>query len=102
MKNFKQVAFGLILGAMVFSFSAFTNSASSKVNKSKFTKTFYGLNQAGTIYTREASNPAGDCTPKSNNPSCVISYPSDQGPSLNVSSLPSGSTSESSPGWVNP
>ncbi|MES2376671.1 MAG: hypothetical protein V4553_08835 [Bacteroidota bacterium] len=102
MKNLKQIAFGLLVGAMAIGFSSFTNSASSSVNKTKFAKTFYGLNQAGTIYSREASNPADDCTPKSTNPSCVISYPSDQGATLTVGSLPAGSTSESSPGWVNP
>ncbi|MEO7045528.1 MAG: hypothetical protein ABI091_09510 [Ferruginibacter sp.] len=100
MKNFKKIAFGLLVGTLALGFSAFTNAKSS--NNVNFTKTFYGLNHAGTTYTREASNPSGDCTPQSNIPSCVISYPSDQGATLTVGSLPSGSTSESSPGWVNP
>lgn len=100
MKNVKQIALGLMVGAMAIGFSAFTNASNG--NHSKFAKTFYGLNHAGTTYTRAPSNPSDECTTLSTIPNCVISYPSDQGASLSVGSLPSGSTAESGPGWVNP
>jgi len=35
MKNFKQIAFGLILGAMVIGFSAFTNAKTKTVHINK-------------------------------------------------------------------
>lgn len=96
MKNFKKIALGLVVSGMAIGFSSFTNA------NAKFAKTFYGLNHAGTTYARAASNPSGNCTPLSTIPSCVISYTSDQGASLSVGSLPTGATSESGPGWVNP
>ncbi|MES2274980.1 MAG: hypothetical protein V4592_03080 [Bacteroidota bacterium] len=100
MKNFKQIAFGLIVGALAIGFSAFTNA---KPSKAKFATTFYSLNQAGTTYTNAGTtDPSASCHAKPANPSCVISYASDQGETLDASDLPEGSTSVSSAGWINP
>ncbi|WP_428327903.1 hypothetical protein [Mucilaginibacter sp.] len=100
MKNFKQIAFGLMIGALAIGFSAFTNA--KNVNKAKFATVYYGLNHAGTTYAREVADPSDDCTAQSNLKDCTISYPSDQGASFSASSIPAGSTSVSGPGWVNP
>jgi len=98
MKNLKQLAFGLLVAASAIGFSAFTNA---KPSKAKFATVFYGLNQAGTTYTRSLTNPAPTCHSASL-PDCVISYPSDKGATLTPGSIPAGSTTVSGPGWVNP
>lgn len=98
MKNFKQIAFGLILGAMVVGFSAFT---SAKSKSPRLTTVYYGLNEAGTIYTRSSSDPSGNCHEASLD-NCTISYPTDKGASFSSSMIPAGSTVVSGPGWVNP
>lgn len=99
MKNFKKIAFGLLVGAMALGFSAFTVASN---NHAKFSTVFYGLNEAGTTYTRALSDPSGDCNAQSNLPNCTISYPTDKGASFSSSMIPAGSTVVSGPGWVNP
>ena len=51
MKNFKQIAFGLLLGAMVVGFSAFTNS-SKKLKSTPYE--FYNI--SGAIGSTNPSN----------------------------------------------
>lgn len=99
MKNFKRIALALMVGVMAIGFSAFT-SASSK--GTKFTTVYYGLNKAGTTYTRSMGDPSPDCTANASLDNCTISYPSDHGSSFSSSSIPAGYTVVSGPGWVNP
>jgi hypothetical protein len=46
MKNFKQIAFGLMIGALAIGFSAFTNA--KNVNKAKFADQWFQLKSTVT------------------------------------------------------
>ena len=53
MKNFKQIAFGLMIGAMAIGFSAFTNAK----NNNKLLNTYYPVKTTGNNFTWEQINP---------------------------------------------
>lgn len=67
MKNFKQIAFGLVVGALALGFSAFTNA------KSKFVTDWY----TPISSTLSPSSPAAqsfsnyNSTPLDQNPTCI-------------------------------
>jgi hypothetical protein len=96
MKNFKQIALGLIVGSMALGFSAFTNA------KTNSTTYYYGLNKAGSTYTEQSTDPSGDCNNDSHLKDCSISYSTYQGASFSSGSIPAGGMVLSGPGWVNP
>lgn len=83
MKNFKQIALGLLVGAMAIGFSSFTTAK-------KFTSvTYYQLSQDN--YTKLTS-PTGNCDPLQSKPhACTITYSTDPGvASFTYSARPSG------------
>ena len=99
MKNLRKIAMALAVGVLAIGFSAFT-SASTK--NAKFNPVYYALNHAGTTYTRSATDPTSKCTEDDQIDNCALSYTSDKGPSFPETSIPSGATVLSGPGWVNP
>ncbi|RKR82868.1 hypothetical protein BDD43_3059 [Mucilaginibacter gracilis] len=81
MKNFKQIAFGLLVGAMALGFSAFTSASKNAIKVTKdakgrllFTASYYNKtgiagdsNAADFVYRNTAgpscaSNPSDECT----------------------------------------
>lgn len=88
MKNFKQIAFGLMISAMAIGFSAFTAA------KKFAAVTYYQLSQDN--YSK-LSNPTGTCDvlqPKTH--ACTITYASDPGvSSFTYSTRPAGGTESS-------
>lgn len=99
MKNFRKIALALTVGVLAIGFSAFT-SASSK--NAKFNPVYYGLNQAGTLYTKAMSDPSIHCNDDTDLDDCAISYPIAHGNSFTPAARPAGFTVVSGPGWVNP
>jgi hypothetical protein len=88
MKNFKQIALGLVVGAMAISFSAFKTAE-------KFSAvTYYQLTQDN--YTK-LSNPSGNCDPLQTKPhACTITYATDPGvSSFTYSTRPAGGSESS-------
>ncbi|MEJ2884628.1 hypothetical protein [Pedobacter sp. GR22-6] len=70
MKNFKNIAFGLVAGMLAFGFSAFTNAkaAAGDVYAQTGSGTYQRISNPG------AYNPSSDCTPTSSSP-CVFVQP---------------------------
>ena len=99
MKNFRKIALALSVGVMAIGFSAFTSASAKKAN---FNPVYYGLNHAGTLYTKAMSDPSLGCNDDSKLDDCTISYPTSQGTSFTPAARPAGYTIVSGPGWVNP
>jgi len=97
MKNLQKIAVALLVGIMAIGFSAFK---SSPKKNTKFATYYYTLIRTSpTTYVYDKfGETAPDLEPCTTGPSnvCVISYPSDQGQTLNPASLPSGSSNYSS------
>jgi hypothetical protein len=75
MKNFKQIAFGLLVGALAIGFSAFTN-ASKSVKASKFT-TYYYTNDGSNYQIGGTTAPDPDNCSVSGSKACVVSSTTD-------------------------
>lgn len=88
MKNLKQVAFGLLLGAMAIGFSAFTTA------KKIAAVTYY---QTSVNNYEKLANPEGICDPdQSTSNSCTITYATDPGvSSFTYATKPAGGTESS-------
>ena len=87
MKNFKQIAFGLMIGSMAIGFSAFTNAK----NNNKLLNTYYPVKTTGNNFTWEQINP-DDYNCVSGTAACS-SYQAATPPADNT--LPSGYSSTS-------
>jgi hypothetical protein len=72
MKNFKQIAFGLLVGALAIGFSAFTSTTKAKHTKASGLYWFsisgnrtplQNVPQANATFIQQSDNaPTGDCT----------------------------------------
>ena len=93
MKNFKNVAFGLVVGVLALGFSAFTNASTGS---NRFDKTYYQLSNG----TYSSTPPSGTCRNQNSNP-CVVNYigstPSAEG--WTFSSRPAGTITTSGLGY---
>lgn len=88
MKNVKQIAFGLLVGAMALGFSAFTTA------KKFAAVTYY---QTSTNNYEKLADPEGICDPdQPRTNSCTITYASDPGvSSFTYATKPVGGTESS-------
>ena len=87
MKNLKQIALGLMIGALAISVSAFTNA--SPASSSKFTTYYYTLNTDDANYTRfGTSKPSEAPCVTEGVYHCVVGFAADQGPAISASSIP--------------
>jgi hypothetical protein len=75
MKNFKQIAFGLLVGALAIGFSAFTNAKkvmTTKATIAKYSITANNLVQpAADSFQQAASASTADCTGATSDRLCV-------------------------------
>ena len=96
MKNFKQLALGLMVGAMAIGFSSFTNAPT----KAKFSTRYWGNDGTNYNLLSSAPNPSTDCGGGSSTAECSVestdtsipnSFPIGNPSHYNVSTVP-GST----------
>ncbi len=96
MKNFKQIAFGLLLSALVIGFSAFTNAPQKIRKNDQANYRFY--NRSGAIGNQSASNFVYDGGMEnlcSTNPNaeCTAVWTTSNTPSIGQSPTDAGSPS---------
>lgn len=106
MKNFKQVAFGLIVGAMAIGFSAFTSAHNSgmKIHRNakgqiiSVTSSFYNIdgnpaNQVASNFVYRDGTTSADCRSAASTKECKADWTTDNMPSNGQSPTAAGSPS---------
>lgn len=96
MKNFKQIAMGLLVGAMAIGFSSFTNASNSKGHSQSTTARYY--NKFGTIGDQTPGDfiyrdGGEDLCNSSTTKECTAEWTTTNAPSVNQSPSDAGSPS---------